>query len=624
MKENNKKETTQIEKNVLQEIKSVLKKYMKENVSIKEEIVVSNFEAQNKVNNIKTLKVDAEKYKIKETLSPESEQKFKQSIIEKIETAGQKQEERLRKKLYKTRDEANSQCKMIIRRVQRQLKDKVKEEKRKLEEMKKELKLSKTDLASIKKALSGLGPKPDDRIFTMLDKERGQIIEKRKEMSKKKRIITQNIKKAEEELNEFNSKFGRIRFYGEKGIEQLLSMIYGRLADYSIFIQEDEWNEELEKSKRENEEDKEEDKEKNKPEQGERKEQKAEEDVNKKPEDKTKPEQEKKKEHEKQQEKGEEAKTKPEQEAKKQQEKGQEDKTKTEQEEAKKQQGKEQEAKVKPEQDTKTQQEKNEQPKPTKRLVPKMKYVANRNEYIINDNEEGVVKLTSKEFSNSITKKELAEIMEVSEEALEYVDTNAVHAWMKYDKKNGTHEAMKYLKNMLDPENLSKENRQDIEYDLTKIGKAKELSRARKREILAYSNYAKEYNIANVKKGFRDTIKEKIARVFNRNKLAENNRKSTEREGERRPKQRENKLYKEMTVKDKYYEISQSIAQAKESELDGILVEARKDLREGKISITEYNGLAYNASNRRATINMQPQDIEADSKREAVFGDERE
>lgn len=595
MKENNKKEMTQIEKNVLQEIKAVLKKYMKENVSIKEEIVVSNFELQNKVNNIKILKVDAEKYKIKET--------------------------RLRKKLYKTRDEANSQCKMIIRRVQRQLKDKVKEEKRKLEEMKKELKLSKTDLASIKKALSGLGPKQDDRIFTMLDKERGQIIEKRKEMSKKKRIITQNIKKAEEELNEFNSKFGRILFYGEKGIEQLLTMIYGRLADYSIFIQEDEWNEELEKSKRENEE---EDKEKNKPEQGERKEQKAEEDVNKKPEDKTKPEQEKKKEHEKQQEKGEEAKTKPEQEAKKQQEKGQEDKTKTEQEEAKKQQGKEQEAKVKPEQDTKTQQEKNEQPKPTKRLVPKMKYVANRNEYIINDNEEGVVKLTSKEFSNSITKKELAEIMEVSEEALEYVDTNAVHAWMKYDKKNGTHEAMKYLKNMLDPENLSKENRQDIEYDLTKIGKTKELSRARKREILAYSNYAKEYNIANVKKGFRDTIKEKIARVFNRNKLAENNRKSTEREGEGRPKQRENKLYKEMTVKDKYYEISQSIAKAKESELDGILAEARKDLGEGKISTTEYNGLIYNASNRRATINMQPQDIEADSKREAVLGDERE
>lgn len=589
-----------IEKEMQEELKPILVEFNKKKEEINGEIVSSNYELQERIEEMEnsniSFTVDTNgDSKSNPTMSSEMQKFLKDAMMKRVKEEQEKKEEELNKQREEAEKETKEKCKNVVDKARGKLEEKVNTEKENLEKLIDSIKASKAELEDIKKAMSGLGPKSESRIFTLLDSEKGTIINKRQEMNKEKREISKNIEVAQLELNDFNSKYGTLDFENENIITDLLKTIYGEKADYSYFLGAEEWDWENEVEKQ---------KEANK--------QKILDEQRRKSEEirRQREEQKKSKEAEKEKE-GEQNPTKD-----TEKEEGQNPAKDTEKKEGQKPaKGTEKEEGQKSPKDT----EKKEGQKPAKEAegegkqkkaspneqsTPRMKYIAEKDTYIIEGKPNRYVAVKRSDYKNTIDKSHIAEIMRVSEEQLDYVDMGAVAAWLGYDGKYKTNEAFKYLKSILNPE-MSEEKTKNIEYDLSRINKNKNLSKAERRNMMECINFAKEFQIADVKKGFGMIFREKISSMINklnRNKIGGKKKSGAEilaenMKNEKRQK-KDKKFKKEIAVTSTYNKISKEISGASKDEISSILEKAKQDLKSGKISTTEYSGLIYNANNR--------------------------
>lgn len=634
-----------IETEMLAKIKPELREFKKLEEKIKDEIVIKNFEMQNKINNVKkyeiSLKIDFENVdKDEEVVSPEMQEILKKNMIDKIEKVGQEEEDKLQGELQKAKEETNEKIAQMIQENKEQLEERLNTEKEKLSAIKKEIKTTNKDISEIERVIKKAAPRAESRAFKILDQEQRQMIESRRELLEKEKTAKKSVDAAQTELSIFDEKYGGIKFKDDEGINTLLTMIYGRLADFSILMQEEEYEE----MKRKEIEERKNTKEETKPAQEQKTLPKQTEETMKfiEPED----EEVAKTNTKEGQGKEENTKTSPEQ--------GPEVKTTTQPA-----QGKETKIATQPVQDqrtkTTTQQAQDQGTKKTttqsaqgqgtkittqptqsqgtkpvaqpiqgERTRPRLTYSAKEDKYVIQDNLDGLVILKRNDPEYKITKSEIAEMMNVDEADLKYVDTDAVVAWMLYDMRYHQKEAVKYLNNIINP-NLSNDKDQIVEYNLTKIYGNKNISKQEKKQMIDYANYAQAFQIANVKRGIKGTISQKmeglkdilnINRIFNKGKAEEE--KQTVNTQSIRKKVKTNRFREETRINSEYNNISQEISEANGEDLQKLVNRAREGLKNKKISTTEYNGIIYNVNFRENNLKRPKEGKEKQPKIAAV------
>ncbi|MCI8700273.1 MAG: hypothetical protein HFJ47_02900 [Clostridia bacterium] len=616
MEENKTKEPEKLirlgKTNFNKKLRPIIKSFVVLESHINEKIVANNLNMQNKINNIKQYDIafknnnnDVSKEE-NDMLTPEIQQMIRQTIIDKLEADKEKEEQSLIEEKENARAEAIQNCKDAINEYRQELEDKVNAKKERLNAIQAKMKDIKKDLEEVKNSIATLKLKPESRTFKTLDKEQQEIIEQKKSLSREKRIANKNVKSAKSDLEDFDKVYGIIDFESENFINDILKKMYGKegeRADYSMLLLEDEWEETLDKVQ----------------------------DVKKVGEflkklEKAKQEQAKKKEENKKQ--GQETKPNP-----------------TQKPEQKPNPNPEQKPEQKPNPNPVQKPEQKPTPKPEQQLTPeereilnvnehdaeisikeksikmlgsgknkskqypRLTYVAKKDSYLAEDKDGKIVIIKRGKYSDKAVKNFISQEIGVDVEELGYVDASVVLAWMKYDDRYGTNETMKYIQSILKPD-MSKENKNsaNVLYNLKGLHTNKNISAEEKNRILECANYAQEFNIANVKKGFIASITERISNTIKR---SNNNKLDKGKSGaeiiaedlkNREARKRENKFKKEIQVTSAYKDIGRQISSSDKDGLDNILTNAREELREGKISTTEYSGLIYSANNRRKEL----------------------
>ena len=588
-----------IEKELQETLKPIIVEFHKEKEEINGEIVTNNFELQEKIEEMKNATISFtinsnDDSKSTRTISPEMQKILMETMIEREKAKKDKREEELNKQREELAKETNKKCKDVVEKSKGKLEKKIDAEKEKLANLINDITRSKDEIQDIKNAISGLGPRPESRIFTLLNAERGTIIQKRQEMNKEKKEISKNIEVAQLELDDFNAKYGNLNFENEALITDLLSILYGEKADYEALIEGEEWDwyNEIDKEK-----------ETQKQRLLAEKRSQAEEMRRKKGRQNPSKE-------------GEQGEG---QQSPKTAEQGEGQKQPKEEEQGRGQQpqkvAEQKNTKTTEQKSSKEQDPKGEELSQNEKSAPRMKYIAVKDTYVIEGKPNRY--LAVKRNISNIDKLEIARIMQVSKEQLDYADIGALVAWLEYDGKYKTNEAFNYLRSISNPE-ISGEKVQNIEYDLIKINKNKNLSKADRRNMLECINYAQEFKIANVKKGLGMKVREKFSSIinrFNRNRIGGKKKSGAEILPESmKNKKRKNKFKQEIAVTSAYDKISKEISGADIGQINNILDKAKQALREGKISKTEYSGLVYNANNKLSNTNpstKQPTPVKA-------------
>ena len=220
-----------IETEMLAKIKPELREFKKLEEKIKDEIVIKNFEMQNKINNVKkyeiSLKIDFENVdKDEEVVSPEMQEILKKNMIDKIEKVGQEEEDKLQGELQKAKEETNEKIAQMIQENKEQLEERLNTEKEKLSAIKKEIKTTNKDISEIERVIKKAAPRAESRAFKILDQEQRQMIESRRELLEKEKTAKKSVDAAQTELSIFDEKYGGIKFKDDEGINTLLTMIY--------------------------------------------------------------------------------------------------------------------------------------------------------------------------------------------------------------------------------------------------------------------------------------------------------------------------------------------------------------------------------------------------------------
>ena len=612
-----------IEKEMQEELKPIIAEFYKKKEEINGEIVTNNFELQEKIEEMENSTVSFtinsnDDSKSTRTISPEMQKILMETMIEREKAEKEKREEELNKQREEIGKETNKKCKDVVEKSKGKLEEKIDAEKEKLENVLNDMKRSNAEMEDIKNAISGLGPRPESRIFTLLNAERGTIIRKKQEMNKEKKAISKNIEVAKLELKDFNTKYGNLNFENEALITDLLSILYGEKADYKTLIEGEEWDwyNEIDKEKEEQkqkllaekrrqaEEMRRQKEGQNPSKEGEQEEGQNPPKADEQEEGQKQPKEGEQEEGQKQPKKGEQGKG---QKSPKTVEQGEGQKTTKEGNQGKGQKSPKTVEQGAGQKQSKEGEQQEEQQSQNEKSAPRMKYIAVKDTYVIEGKPNRY--LAVKRDISNIDKSEMARIMQVSEEQLNYADIGALVAWLKYDGKYQTNEAFNYLKSILNPE-VSGEKAQSIEYDLSKINKNKNLSKADRRNMLECVNYAQEFQIANVKKGLGMKVREKFSSMINklnRNRIGGKKKSGAEILAEnmknKKREKKENKFKKEIAVTSAYDKISKEISGADRGEINNILDRAKQDLREGRISTTEYSGLVYNANNRLSNRN---------------------
>ena len=221
-----------IEKELQETLKPIIVEFHKKKEEINGEIVTNNFELQEKIEEMKNATISFtinsnDDSKSTRTISPEMQKILMETMIEREEAKKDKREEELNKQREELAKETNKKCKDVVEKSKGKLEKKIDAEKEKLANLINDITRSKDEIQDIKNAISGLGPRPESRIFTLLNAERGTIIQKRQEMNKEKKEISKNIEVAQLELDDFNAKYGNLNFENEALITDLLSILYG-------------------------------------------------------------------------------------------------------------------------------------------------------------------------------------------------------------------------------------------------------------------------------------------------------------------------------------------------------------------------------------------------------------
>ena len=612
-----------IEKEMQEELKPIIAEFYKKKKEINGEIVTNNFELQEKIEEMKNSTISFtinsnDGSRSTRTISPEMQKIFMETMIEREKAEKENSEEELNKQREEIEKETNKKCKDVVEKFKGKLEEKIDAEKEKLENILNDMKRSNAEMKDIKNAISGLGPRPESRIFTLLNAERGTIIRKKQEMNKEKNAISKNIEVAQLELDDFNAKYGNLNFENEALITDLLSILYGENADYEALIEGEEWDwyNEIDKEKETQKQSllaekrsQAEEMRRKKGRQNPSKE--GEQEAGQNP-----PKATEQGEGQKQPKEGEQGKGQQSPKTAKQEE-GQKQPKEEEQGKGQQPQKVAEQKNTKPTEQTssKEQEPKGEGLSQNEKSAPRMKYIAVKDTYVIEGKPNRY--LAVKRNISNIDKLEIARIMQVSKEQLDYADIGALVAWLEYDGKYKTNEAFNYLRSISNPE-ISGEKVQNIEYDLIKINKNKNLSKADRRNMLECINYAQEFKIANVKKGLGMKVREKFSSIinrFNRNRIGGKKKSGAEiLPKSMKNKKRKNKFKQEIAVTSAYDKISKEISGADIGQINNILDKAKEALREGKISKTEYSGLVYNANNKLSNTNpstKQPTPVKA-------------
>lgn len=622
MKANQQKYTLQEE--MQKDLRNIIKRFKDFEMPIIDRITTNNLNAQSKIDNLKryNLALKSDNGYLDMDLTPEMQEIARQFIIEKIESDRDEENKILTEDLDKEREATSEECKSVIDTFRQQLEDKVQAEKEKLNTIREKIEDNRKDIAELKKSIDKLKLKPESRTFKILEEGKQGILKQQKHLSEEKKIANENIKSAESELQSFDEIYGNIDFESENFIYNILKIMYGKEGekdDYSIFLLGDEWQESLQEVQRRQEVERIEkeklEKERLAREKAE-KERLEKEKLAKEKAEKEKQEQAKRKAESKKTGQGTDKKPNPVQKPEQKPNPAQKPEQKSN-------------PAQKPEQKPNPVQKPSQTQKPEQHLTPEEKiitkmlsrgknkskqyptliYVAEKDSYIA-QGENGKIALVKRGiYSEKTVKRFISSQMGISEDELGYVDTSIVSVWMKYDDKYGTNELTKYIQSVLNPD-MSKDNQDSrkVIYNLKGLYRNKNISKSDKQKILDCANYAKEFQIANVKKGFIASITETITNAIkrgNNNKLEKGKSGAeiiAEQLKNRETRKRDNKFKKEIQVTSAYKDIGRQISSSDKDGLDNILTNAREELREGKISTTEYSGLIYSANNRRKEL----------------------
>ena len=583
-------------------LKSIIKSFVVLESHINEKIVANNLKMQNRINNIKQYDIafknnNKDVSKENDILTPEMQDIIRQTIVDKLEADKEKEEQSLIEKKDNERAEAIEHCKQAINEDRQQLEDKVKDKKEKIKEIQAKIRENKKDLEEVKNSIATLKLKPESRTFKILEKEQQEIMQQQKSLSREKGIANGNIKSAESELESFDEIYGNINFESENVIHDILKIMYGKegeKADYSTFLLEDEWEETLDNVQNA----------------------KIVEEFSKKLE-KAKQEQAKKKEENKRE--GQESNPNP-----NPTQKSNPTPTQKPNQNPSPSLTQDSEQQLTPEEReilnvSKYEAEITEKEKSITKMLsrgknksrqyPTLTYIAEKDSYIARGKNGEVLAVRRGVYREDVVKKFICREMKINQDELGYIDTSIVSVWMGYDDKYGTDETTKYIQSILNPD-MTKESQNSgkITYNMKGLYSNKNISKEDKQKLLEYANYAQEFNVANVKKGFIASITERITNTIKR---SNNNKLDKGKSGaeiiaedlkNREARKRENKFKKEIQVTNTYNDIERQISNSDKDGLDNILENAKEELREGKISTTEYSGLMYNANNRRKEL----------------------
>ncbi len=631
-KKKDEKSVKLVDTDLNKKLKSIIKSFVKIETEISEKIETSKLDMQNGIENIKqhniTFQNDSRDVsKQNDMLTPEMQAMIRQFVIEKLQNNQEKAELSLIEEKEKAKAETIQNCKEAIDEERQRLEDKVNAEKERLKDIYNKMKDSKKDLEEVRNSIATLKLQPESRTFKLLDKEKQEIMQQRKLEYEERESARKDIKSAESDLKFFDEVYGSINFESEDFINDILKIMYskeGERADYSILLQEEEWEENLNVVQDRKE--------------VERKEQEK---LEKERLAKEKAEKEKLEKERLAKEKAEKERL----EKEKKERAKKEAENKKEGQETKPNPTQKPEQKPNPNPVQKPEQKPTPTPKPEQQLTPeereilnvnehdaeisvkeksikmlgsgknkskqypRLTYVAKKDSYLAEDKDGKIVIIKRGKYSDKAVKNFISQEIGVDVEELGYVDASVVLAWMKYDDRYGTNETMKYIQSILKPD-MSKENKNsaNVLYNLKGLHTNKNISAEEKNRILECANYAQEFNIANVKKGFIASITERISNTIKR---SNNNKLDKGKSGaeiiaedlkNREARKRENKFKKEIQVTSAYKDIGRQISSSDKDGLDNILTNAREELREGKISTTEYSGLIYSANNRRKEL----------------------
>lgn len=631
-KKKDEKSVKLVDTDLNKKLKSIIKSFVKIETEISEKIETSKLDMQNGIENIKqhniTFQNDSRDVsKQNDMLTPEMQAMIRQFVIEKLQNNQEKAELSLIEEKEKAKAETIQNCKEAIDEERQRLEDKVNAEKERLKDIYNKMKDSKKDLEEVRNSIATLKLQPESRTFKLLDKEKQEIMQQRKLEYEERESARKDIKSAESDLKFFDEVYGSINFESEDFINDILKIMYskeGEKADYSILLQEEEWEENLNVVQDRKE--------------VERKEQEK---LEKERLAKEKAEKEKLEKERLAKEKAEKERL----EKEKKERAKKEAENKKEGQETKPNPTQKPEQKPNPNPVQKPEQKPTPTPKPEQQLTPeereilnvnehdaeisvkeksikmlgsgknkskqypRLTYVAKKDSYLAEDKDGKIVIIKRGKYSDKAVKNFISQEIGVDVEELGYVDASVVLAWMKYDDRYGTNETMKYIQSILKPD-MSKENKNsaNVLYNLKGLHTNKNISAEEKNRILECANYAQEFNIANVKKGFIASITERISNTIKR---SNNNKLDKGKSGaeiiaedlkNREARKRENKFKKEIQVTSAYKDIGRQISSSDKDGLDNILTNAREELREGKISTTEYSGLIYSANNRRKEL----------------------